>query len=62
MGSKYLLAAILDIGFMRNFRKAIYDHLGILRPIFSSDTQIPTPHSVYSSIFLELMAAILNFL
>ena len=50
-----------DIGFMWNFRKAIYDYLGIIRPIFSSDTHISTPHSVNTSIFHELTAAIFNF-
>ena len=69
--SKYSLAAILDfcrffgkrdIGCMWNFRKAIYDYLGIIRPIFSSDIHISTPHSVNTSIFHELTAAIFNFL
>ena len=68
--SKYPLAAILNfcrllakckIGFMRNFRRAIDDYLGILRSIFSSDIQISTVHSVYTTIFHKLTAVILNF-
>ena len=47
--------------FMQNFGRAIYGYFGILRPIFSSDTHISTPHSVYTSIFHKLTAAILNF-
>ena len=45
-----------EIGFMRNIRRAIYGYLGILRPIFKSDTQMPTPSPAYASMFYELMA------
>ena len=44
---------------MGNFRRVLCGYLGILRSIFSSDTQIFTPNPVYVSLFHELMAVML---
>ena len=40
-----------DTGFMGTFMRVIYGYLGILRPNFSSDTQISTSNPKMTGLF-----------